>query len=179
MTETTIEPAKKSAGRAPAREEVEARPLLRPDDRLQDRISQIRETLADHPDVVDKFYIPLDLIPEGWAYEWKRNSVIGQENPFYMAEMRRKGWEPVPSARHPELMAYGYSGDYIEREGLILMERPAVFVKEARAKESREARDAVLAKERAMSAAPKGEFDRQVLSHSRTHGRAVLDVPNE
>lgn len=82
--------------------------------------------------VEDIFYIPVDEIPEGLSYEWKRYSVIGQEDPFYLAQLREQGWEPVPPKRHPSWVPPGYSQPHIIKGGMILMDRPIELTEEAR-----------------------------------------------
>lgn len=83
----------------------------------------------------DIFYIPLDEIPEGSSYEWKRWTVHGQEDPFYIASMREQGWEPVDPKRHPNWVPPGYNQPYIIKGGQILMERPIELTQEARAEQ--------------------------------------------
>jgi hypothetical protein len=77
--------------------------------------------------------LPLDEIPEGLTYEWKRFSTVGEEDHFYLAEMRRQGWEPVDPKAHPNWVPKGYDKPHIIRGGLLLMERPEELTKEARA----------------------------------------------
>jgi hypothetical protein len=81
----------------------------------------------------DPFYIPLDEIPEGLSYEWKRFSVAGQEDPFYLAQMRAQGWEPVDPKMHPNWVPPDYTAPNIIKGGQILMERPIELTNEARA----------------------------------------------
>lgn len=76
--------------------------------------------------------LPKDEIPEGSSYEWKRFSTVGEEDHFYLAEMRRQGWEPVDPKRHPNWVPQGYDKPNIVRGGLLLMERPIELTKEAR-----------------------------------------------
>jgi len=80
----------------------------------------------------DVFFIPLDEIPEGSEYEWKRWSVSGQHDPFYIAQMREQGWEPVNPKRHPNWVPPGYVEPNIIKNGMILMERPKELSEEAR-----------------------------------------------
>src|SRR5258708_372956 len=61
----------------------------------------------------DPFYIPLDEIPEGSSYEWKRFSNAGLEDPFYIAQMRQQGWEPVDPKRHPNWVPPGFKEPHI------------------------------------------------------------------
>ena len=70
-----------SDAREPQHEELHAEPR-----RTRRRKATVNE---------DMFYIPVDEIPEGSSYEWKRWSVNGQEDPFYIAQLREQGWEPV------------------------------------------------------------------------------------
>ena len=80
----------------------------------------------------DPFWIPTDEIPQGSSYEWKRVSVVGQEDPFYIAGLREDGWEPVLASRHPTWVPPGYDQPHIIKSGLMLMERPMSLTKEAR-----------------------------------------------
>lgn len=78
----------------------------------------------------DKFYIPVDEIPEGSSYEWKRWSVYGQEDPFYLANLREQGWQPVDPKKHPNWLPEGYNQNVILKDGMILMERPMELTQE-------------------------------------------------
>ena len=79
----------------------------------------------------DKFGLPMDEIPEGLRYEFKRWSVHGLEDPFYLSNMREQGWEPVQPSRHPNWVPENYKEPYIIKDGLILMERPEELCREA------------------------------------------------
>lgn len=107
--------------------------------RAQERARAIREARIDQPELSNEFDIPLNMIPQGWTYEWRRYSVLGKEDPQNMMEMNRLGFEPVPASRHPELMPAGYAGETIIKKGQILMERPSVLTDESRAREKLEA----------------------------------------
>lgn len=81
---------------------------------------------------VDRFDIPAHLIPEGWDYNWKRETTLGQEDTSHMVAMAENGWTPVEAERHEGyFMPKGYSGP-IRRDGMILMERPLELTLEAR-----------------------------------------------
>src|ERR1700742_4174503 len=71
----------------------------------------------------DKFYIPAELIPAGWAYEWKAMEIVGKPNGYHMVAQKRLGWRPVDSSRHPELVPEDYAGPIV-KDGLMLMEIP-------------------------------------------------------
>jgi hypothetical protein len=107
----------------------------------------------------DKFHVPLNLVPPGWTYEWKRVSVIGKEDPAYAIEMREQGWTPVPAERHPEFMPDEHKGA-IARDGLILMERPEELTREAQEEDRVNALLQVRNKEAQLTGAQLGQFER-------------------
>lgn len=107
----------------------------------------------------DRFTIDPRIIPDGWSYEWKRKTLWGKEDPAHDIELSRLGWEPVPASRHPELMPKG-NWNTIERDGMILMERPKVLTDEAHAKNLRSARMQVRAKEEQLGQTPAGTLPR-------------------
>ena len=131
------------------------RPEMRPeveDDRLAKRIAELRNhNNANLDEGVDKFATPKP--PEGWSYEWKMKSVNGWEDPSHYNRISMGGWEPVESKRHPEMMPKGHVGS-IEREGMILCERPMVITQERQAKDLQNARNQVRTKEGQLD--PKG-----------------------
>jgi hypothetical protein len=124
------------------------------------RALELREQASSDDDGVDKFYIDPKLIPDGWSYEWKTFTVLGKENPSYQVAMAHKGWEAVPRSRHPHLMPLNYQGETIEREGMMLMERPLEITQEAKARDLRIARAQVRGKEEQLGGAPAGTFER-------------------
>lgn len=126
------------------------------------RAEEIRASMRDEEfefREYNEFYIDPREIPEGWDYEWKRETIAGQPDEENMIEMARVGWRPVDAERHKNMMASGYKGP-IRRKGLILMERPLVISNKFREKEANMARQAVLDKERALGLAPQGHFER-------------------
>ncbi len=124
------------------------------------RALELREQGSSDDDGVDKFYVDPKIIPDGWSYEWKTFTVLGKENPSYQVAMAHKGWEAVPRARHPHLMPINHQGETIERDGMILMERPLEITQEARARDLRVARAQVRGKEEQLGGAPAGTFER-------------------
>ena len=114
----------------------------------------------DIGDDTDEFYIDPRVIPEGWSYEYKRFTVLGAQDPSYQVTLARGGWEAVPASRHPDLMPSGWSGQTIERKGMILMERPLEITEEAQRAERRRAQLQVRQKEEQLNAAPQGQFER-------------------
>lgn len=139
------------------------RPPMRPSMREEDpraaaarRAAEIRGHLGSMDEGTDEFYIDPSQIPDGWAYEWKRKTVLGQEDPAYQVHLARTGWEPVPTNRHPEMMPGQGNHPMIERKGMMLMMRPKVISEEARDIELRRARGQVKAKEEQLAGAPEG-----------------------
>lgn len=136
-----------------------------PADDPRARAARRAAELRDHgslDDGVDKYYIDPAIIPDGWSYEWKTFTVLGKENPSYQVSLAHKGWEAVPRSRHPELMPANHRGETIERDGMILMERPLEITQEAQNRDKRAARDQVRSKEQQLNGAPAGQFERDV-----------------
>lgn len=146
------------------------RPPMRPDanateqtprERAAARAAELRGHDRDlNDDGTDEFFIDQDIIPEGWSYEWKTRAILGAEDPAHQVALARKGWESVPSRRHPELMPMGYKGGEITRKGMVLMERPLEITQEARNAELRKARMQMRDKEAQLTNAKGGEFER-------------------
>jgi len=142
-----------------------SRPSMRPSIREEDprvaaarRAAEIRGHLGDSEDGMDKFRAP--PAPPGWEYEWKRRLLLGQEDPSYQVSLARQGWEAVPTYRHPEMMPLQGNHPTIERDGMILMQRPGVISDEARAAELTRARNQVRVKEQQLNATPDGTLTR-------------------
>ncbi len=125
------------------------------------RAEAIREHVGgDLDEGEDKFFVPPQYQPDGFEYEWKRNTILGAQDPSYQTSLARKGWEAVPASRHPDMMPGGYRGHIIERDGMVLMERPKEINDEVRKIERQRATHQVREKERQLSGAPPGSFDR-------------------
>lgn len=137
------------------------RPSLRPALRDEDprasaakRAAEIRGHLGSMDDGTDEFMAP--SAPDGWTYEWKRKTILGQEDPAHQVHLARTGWEPVETARHPEMMPGQGNHPVIERKGMILMQRPTVITEEVRQIELSRARNQVRVKEEQLSGTPEG-----------------------
>jgi hypothetical protein len=143
--------------------------------RAEARIRAIR----GNPDLAngterDKYWAP--PAPDGWDYQWKLRSVMGQDDIDRIRQNEMNGWEPVPLKRHPELMPRNWKGETIEVGGLVLMERPMMFTQEAREEERRAAREAVVTKEAQMREGRSGDLGRREVNRfSKT--RAPINVP--
>lgn len=121
----------------------------------------------------DIFYIPLDEIPDDLSYEWKRWSNVGEENPFYIAQLREQGWEPVPPSRHPNWVPPGYTQPHIIKGGQILMDRPKELTEEARAENRQLARRQIREAEQRLGMTPKDTLTRQ---HEGINNRVVKEI---
>ncbi len=160
-------PSISEISRSTMREDISERPEMRPIMREEDprvraarRAAELRDHLGSMDEAPDDFFIPSADIPSGWTYEWKRKTLLGQEDPAYQVQLAQKGWEPVPAYRHPSYMPVGWKGATIERKGMILMERPLEITEEARNFELRKARNQVRQKEAQLAGAPDGQFER-------------------
>lgn len=143
------------------------RPAMRAEMREEDpraraarRAAEIRGNIGSLDEGTDDFYIDQNSIPDGWSYEWKRKTVLGQEDPAYQVQLARMGWEPVPANRHPAYMPDNGKYTTIERKGMVLMERPKELTDEAKTIELKKARNQVRQKEQQLASAPDGQFGR-------------------
>lgn len=142
--------------------------------RAEARLREIRGNIPEGGALRDKFWAP--EAPAGWTYEWKTRTVMNEEMSSYIVELARNGWEAVPLSRHPEMMPKGWSGETIEVEGLVLMERPSVLTEEDRAMEARNAREAVVTKERQLRDGRGDDLGRREV-HRFSKSRAPIDIP--
>ena len=123
-------------------------------------------------------------VPDGWTYEWKRQTVYGKSDPAYDTKLARTGWEPVPSHRHPAMMPKGHRGE-ITRDGLVLMERPKLITDRVKQLMYERARGAVRLKEQQLNEAPLGTFERvdergrPTARVKTTHSPVEIPVPTE
>jgi len=168
------------------RETAPERPAMRPSMREDDpraaaarRAAEIRGHIGNMDEGPDEFRTP--EAPPGWEYEWKRRTLLGQEDPAYQVQLARTGWDAVPTSRHPEMMPSQGSHPTIERKGMILMQRPAVISDEARAVEARKARNQVRVKEQQLNAAPDGTMTRDHASvrPQISKGYSPIAVPGD
>lgn len=121
----------------------------------------------------DIFYIPIEEIPEGSSYEWKRFTNVGLEDPFYIAQLRQQGWEPVDPKRHPNWVPPGYTLPHIIKGGQLLMERPQSLTDEARAENRQLARRQMREAEQRLGMTPKDTLSRE---HPDLKNRVVKEI---
>lgn len=100
---------------------------------------------------VDRLGIAQSDIPEGFDLTWVTNSVLGKPEPDRLKAFEKGGWEPV----HATDFQGKYRGRWtdkgndgpIEFNGLTLCARPMEISKKSRARDLREAKQAVMIKE--------------------------------
>lgn len=93
----------------------------------------------------DIFHIPIELIPDGWEYQWAAVSVVGNTEILMDQNLMfaENGWRPVPAERYPgRFLAAGAKGNIV-RGGQMLMERPTELCQQARDEDNRNARQLV------------------------------------
>lgn len=144
--------------------------------RAEARLREIRGNSPDMGETRDRFYAPPP--PDGFDYQWKMRSVMGEEQNSYIVELSRQGWEAVPLSRHPELMPHGWSGNTIEVDGLVLMERPKILTDEARAIEARNAKEAVMTKEAQLKTGRGSDLGPREV-HRFSKSRSPIGVPSD
>lgn len=174
--------------------QLSARPDPRPDgprpaessrDRAARRAAEIMGHLEENLDEgQDELALDNIQVPDGWTYEWKRQTVFGKSDPAYDTRLARTGWEPVPSDRHPQMMPKGHRGE-ISRDGLVLMERPKAITDRVKQLMYERARGAVRLKEQQLNEGPPGTFDRvdergRPMARVKTsHSPVEIPVPSE
>lgn len=126
----------------------------------------------------DQFFVEPQYIPDGWDFQWKVLTVYGKENPSYQMQLLRMGWEPVPSSMIPDMMPAGDKSATIIRDGMILMMRPKEITDMLRKKQLQESRMQVAEKEKELTQAPPGQFEREYKGESMTKiRRSVEPIP--
>lgn len=80
----------------------------------------------------NQFAVPDHLTEKGWSLQWVRSECLGKPDPANITDHMENGWTPVPADRKgfSEYFRIEGSGN-IEREGLILMERPEELTRQA------------------------------------------------
>jgi hypothetical protein len=127
----------------------------------------------------DRLKVPSEVIPEGWSYQWVTDSVLGQPMPQRRARFERRGWRPVPAERHDGMfMPLGFKGE-INVDGVVLMERPEEYTRQARKKDAMKAAEQVWVREAQMRGGdmPGVNFDTQHKSVVNKVSKAYERVP--
>ena len=156
---TPLPKSPKTASRPP--QHVPMAAMREPEHEQEHDAPRVRTRRRSSSHNQDEFYIPVEEIPDGLSYEFKRVRVMGKEDPFYLAQMREQGWEPVPSSRHPTWVPPGYTEPNIIKGDQILMDRPMELTLEAQGEARQQARQQVIEAEQRLGKTPKGELTRE------------------
>lgn len=138
MTKTAL--AEKPAARVKAREPIAKTEPVRENKREAVRDIPPGAITFQHPDTGEVFVrmpgsstaasaldFPIELVPEGFTYQWIRESTYGEPDRPNLLARGRQGWRPVPAERHE---------DYpVALDGLRLYEAPTAFVEASRREE--------------------------------------------
>lgn len=140
----------------PAAETVAERPDMRGEMRAEPRVRA-----RNRPSGTDRFYIPVDRIPHGESWEFKRTATAGQPDPYHQQALYENGWLPVDPRKHPWLLPAVNGGapapSTYEIDGMILMERPMELTLEARREDEMRATGQVRDNDISLQRAPTGE----------------------
>ncbi len=84
----------------------------------------------------NQFHVPESLMEAGWSMQWVRAECLGKADPANITDHMENGWTPVPASRKGFSEFFRTGGaEHIEREGLILMERPVQLTEQALAED--------------------------------------------
>lgn len=101
----------------------------------------------------DKFHFPKKLVPKGWDYEWKSESVKGMPMADHINNLRDNHWSFVPQDRHPNYL--------VKKDGMILMERPKYLTDDARREDLEMALNQVESVRTGIQGTPSGTMPRR------------------
>lgn len=71
--------------------------------------------------------VPVLTPPDGMSYQWVRAAVYGDETFSRVEECIGNGWQLVPPAVHPDMVAVDIE-EAVKSHGLVLMMKPTVTV---------------------------------------------------
>lgn len=133
---------------------------------------------------IDKFEVPQAALDRfkaaGWTLEFKRHTLMGQEDPSYQVALGENCWEAVTTDEIPGFMPSGHSGAIV-RDGLMLMKRPAYLTEEARQEDTAAARGMIRAKEAQLGQTPPGTMTRDHATAAPKVGKSYerMEVPKD
>ena len=87
----------------------------------------------------NQFAFDRSIIPPGWDYEWKTETVANAPWTQHQVNLAQAGWEPVPAERHDGVFLPLGSVGPIQRGGMLLMERPMQATKISRQRDKMKA----------------------------------------
>jgi hypothetical protein len=117
----------------------------------------------------EKFHIPRDQWPSGYALQWEAITVYNQPQNDRQAMATQHGWEPVfPEdfdGRYAYKVPYGWEGP-IHLDGLMLMARSMEWHKHAQARDELLAKNVINLRVRQMN---RGELEKVTLDTQHKH----------
>lgn len=152
------EELKRGPGRPPSIREEGGEDILKTlrEESLRNVIDRGSET--DNP-----FYVPAELIPDGWTAEWKATHVMGQEmDASYRVNLEQNGWVAAPVSIFKKMRPSGFKGKVIEQGGQVLMIRPKELTDKRLMHDQKAAKAQVQAKLQSLGMTKEGQLDRKV-----------------
>lgn len=129
-------------------------------------------------DDVDAFFVPPELIPQGWVVQWHNLTIMGMpERPETTIRHLENGWQVAPAKLFQKMLPPGYSDDKIVRGGQILMMRPKHLTDQALAEERAKAINVRRTQERKLSMTPTDTFERVQGSVKTSYER--MEIPDD
>lgn len=102
-----------------------------PDGTFQGRNGAILTRSNRSNEQADQFNVPERFKEPGWDYQWIRTSCMNKPDPAHVNANLENGWTPVQASQMPgAFMPSGHNGA-IERDGLMLVERPLAMTEQA------------------------------------------------
>ena len=131
----------------------------------------------------DSLYVPKGIIPDGMDVNWKRFSVYGKEDKQHSAELKRKGWRPVPADMDGFKEYFQAFVDeahgIIENAGCVLMIRPKKYSDQAKNEQVKRAKDSVNQKMEEMGMTTNKAMPRNVHAMERSYeSNSSIAVPD-
>ncbi len=80
---------------------------------------------------INEFDIPSSVIDPDWSLHWARTSCNGKADNANINELYDNGWRPASPKNYEKVMPDMRGKETIERDGLMLMERPVRLTQEA------------------------------------------------
>ncbi len=148
-------------------------------DEIRGRDGEVLTRRAMSEGAVSQFHVPDSLKESGWDLQWVRTACLGKDDPANVTNHMENGWRAVPGNRPGFKDFFRTDGAAtIDREGLMLMERPMTLTKQAHDEDYRNSmqqRNAQV-EEFALSGLPSG-FDRGYGKAATRVNRSVEGAP--
>lgn len=145
------------------------------------------EDLAELIDVVmnedDPYYVPDEMIPEGYSLNWKRLTVHGKRmsnQATYERDLARTKWEPLNVDEHPEFRKHFHipeGENTVENGGLLLMIRPKQITDKVLEIQKLKAQQQLSTQLKKTGETGAGEAPRKSLGLKRSY--ESVEVPND